>query len=93
MSIKISFKKNINDKIIQNYVLFANEQYKINGLGKTQISKYAEKLNQSINANLDREKKFLLFNLKPKQKIIIIKIKKDQSSLENERLELNFIIL
>ena len=90
MSIKISFKKNINDKFIQNYVLFVNEQYKINGLGKIHISKYAEKLNQSINANLDREKKFLLFNLKPKQKIIIIKIKKDQSSLENEKIGAEF---
>ena len=69
MSIKISFKKNINDKIIQNYVLFVNEQYKINGLGKT-IYQIMQKSLIKVLTQLDKEKKFLLFNLKPRQKII-----------------------
>ena len=39
---------------------------------------------------LIKKKKFLLFNLKPRQKIIIIKIKKNQSSLENEKIGAEF---
>ena len=61
MSIKIILKKNISDKIIQNYVLFVNDQYKINGLSKTQLSKYSKELNLSIKANFDKKKKFFYF--------------------------------
>ena len=39
MSIKISFKKNIPSKYIKNYVLFVNEDFKINGLSKIQLQK------------------------------------------------------
>ena len=34
MSIKISLKKNISEKNIKNYVLFADENFKINGLSR-----------------------------------------------------------
>jgi len=30
MSIKISYKKGISEKLIKNYVLFANEEFKVN---------------------------------------------------------------
>ncbi len=63
MSIKIILKKNISDKIIQNYVLFVNDQYKINGLSKTQLSKYSKELNLSIKANFDKKKIFLFLTL------------------------------
>ena len=43
MSIKISLKKNINDKLIKNYVLFANEKYKINSLSKISLSKMQQR--------------------------------------------------
>ena len=90
MSIKIILKKNISDKIIQNYVLFVNDQYKINGLSKTQLSKYSKELNLSIKANFDKKKNFSIFNIKPNQKILAVKIKKDQSTLKNEKIGAEF---
>ena len=90
MSIKIILKKNISDKIIQNYVLFVDDQYKINGLSKTQLSKYSKELNLSINANFDKKKNFSIFNIKPNQKILAVKIKKDQSTLKNEKIGAEF---
>ena len=86
MSIKISLKKNINDKLIKNYVLFANEKYKINGLSKISLSKNAAEINENIVSNSDNKKKFLLFNIRPNQKIIIIKTDNNQSSLKNEEI-------
>ena len=86
MSIKISLKKNINDKLIKNYVLFANEKYKINGLSKISLSKNAAEINENIGSNSDNKKKFLLFNIRPNQKIIIIKTDNNQSSLKNEEI-------
>ena len=39
---------------------------------------------------LIKKKNFCFFNLKPRQKIIIVKIKKNQSSLENEKIGAEF---
>ena len=86
MSIKISLKKNINDKLIKNYVLFSNQKYKINGLSKISLSKNAAEINENIGSNFDNKKKFLLFNIRPNQKIIIIKTDNNQSSLKNEKI-------
>ncbi len=48
MSIKISFKKNIAPKNIKNYVLFVNEDFKVNGLNKLQLQKDSIFINQVI---------------------------------------------
>ena len=49
MSIKISYKKGISEKTIKNYVLFANEEFKINGLNKLSLSKQSNQINRTIN--------------------------------------------
>ena len=58
MSIKISFKKNIPSKYIKNYVLFVNENFKINGLSKIQLQKDSNFINQVIRSSVTKKKIF-----------------------------------
>ena len=51
MSIKIRHIKGINEKNIKNFVLFSNEEFKINGLSKLILYKQAEQINRTINSN------------------------------------------
>ena len=85
MSIKISLKKNISEKNIKNYVLFADENFKINGLSRLSLNKQSNLLNKAIILNKQHIKSFLQFNLNPSQKIILIKLNKNQSSVDNEK--------
>ena len=85
MSIKISYKKGISEKTIKNYVLFANEEFKINGLNKLSLGKQSNQINRTINSNKSKKKEFIIFNHSPDQKIILVKIKNNQTSTENEK--------
>ena len=85
MSIKISLKKNISEKNIKNYVLFTDENFKINGLSRLSLNKQSNLLNKAIISNKLHSKTFLQFNLNPSQKIILIKLNKNQSSVDNEK--------
>ena len=76
MSIKISHKKGISEKNIKNSVLFGDENFKINGLNKLSLIKQSNQINRFINSNKSNKKEFVIFNLSPDQKIILIKIKK-----------------
>ncbi len=90
MSIKISFKKNINQKIIDNYVLFTNEDFRIHGLEKLSLQNNSKEINKTINTIKDKSKNILLFNLNSTQRMIIVKIKNNQTSLENEKIGAEF---
>ena len=90
MSIKISFKKNIPLKYIKNYVLFVNGDFKINGLSKIQLQKDSNFINQVIRSSVTKKKNFLTINLNSSQKIIFIKIKNSQLTLENEKKGADF---
>ena len=85
MSIKISLKKNISEKNIKNYVLFTDENFKINGLSRLSLNKQSNLLNKAIISNKLHSMTFLQFNLNPSQKIILIKLNKNQSSVDNEK--------
>ena len=85
MSIKITQKNKITDKLVKNYVLFADESFEIFGLSKLPLNSDSSAIKRSINSNKSKDKEFLIFNLNPTQKIILIKIKKKQSSSENEK--------
>ena len=56
MSIKISLKKNIADKIIKNYVLFADENFKILGLNKISLNKDEKIIKNTISSNKNNSK-------------------------------------
>ena len=90
MSIKLSIKKNYNEKTVKNYVFFTNEQFKIDSLDKSVVSKFSNQIKKTINSSDLKSKEFLSFNLNPSQKIVLIKIKKNQSSLENEKIGAEF---
>ncbi len=85
MSIKISFNKDLVDKSVKNYVFFCDYDFKIYGLNKLGISDQSSLINKTINSNKSKDKEILLFNLNPDQRIILIKIKKAQSSVNNEK--------
>ena len=51
MSIKVSFKKNIVENKIKNYVLFSDENFKISGLNKISLNKDSGFINKIINNN------------------------------------------
>jgi leucyl aminopeptidase len=90
MSIKISFKKNVIENKIKNYILFTNENFKIIGLEKTILSKQSNIINKTINNNKLKDKNFQSFNINPNQRIILVKLKDRVSSLENEKVGAKF---
>ena len=76
MSIKISLKKSISSKVVKNYVLFCNENFKINALSNLNLKNQSNFINKLINSNKLTKKDFLIFNITSIQKIILVKIKK-----------------
>ncbi len=90
MSIKISYKKGIQENLVKNYVLFANEDFKINGLNKLLLGKQSSQINKIIKSNYSKKKEFIFFNHNSDQKIVLVKIKNNQTSTENEKKGANF---
>ncbi len=85
MSIKISFKKNIANKYIKNYVLFTGEDFKINSLNKLFSQKDSNFVVKAIKSSVTKNNDILIFNFNSQQKIILIKLKNNQSTLDNEK--------
>ena len=90
MSIKISIKKTITDKDVKNYVLFCNENFKINGLNKISLKNQSKQIEKSINSFKPKDKTFLYLNINPTQKLILIKIEKIQNTTEIEKIGAKF---
>ena len=70
--------------------MFVNENFKINGLSKIQLQKDSNFINQVIRSSVTKKKNFLTINLNSSQKIIFIKIKNSQLTLENEKKGADF---
>ena len=90
MSIKISYKKGIVEKSIKNYVLFSDENFKVNGLKKLPLAKSSNEIKKTIETNKSKKKDFISFNINSRQKIILIKIENNQTSTDNEKKGANF---
>ena len=90
MSIKISYKKGIVEKGIKNYVLFSDENFNVNGLKKLPLAKSSNEIKKTIETNKSKKKDFISFNINSSQKIILIKIKNNQTSTDNEKKGANF---
>ena len=71
MSIKITLKNNTKDNQVKNYVLFCDENFKINGLNKLSLNKQSKLINDSIQSNNLKKKDIIFFNINPIQKIFI----------------------
>ena len=76
MSIKISFKKNINIKGLKNYVLFCDENFNIASL-KKHISNSEFSYITDLLKISDIKKKLLFFEINSKKTIYLVSIKKD----------------
>ena len=81
MSIKISVRNSLNLKSVQNHVFFTNEKFRINEASKLPVGKFASFISKFLSStNLDN-KNFLSLNVSASQKVILIKMKSNQSSL------------
>ena len=90
MSIKISVRNSLNAKSVQNHVFFTNQDFRISNLNELSISKFSSFIYKSVSSSNLVNKNILSFNINASQKIILIKIKKNQSSLEIEKLGAEF---
>ena len=90
MSIKISIKKSISPKLVKNYVLFCDENFKINGLDSLSLKSQYLDINKATNINKTAKKDFLIFNINSTQKILLIKIKNNNSTVDNEKTGARF---
>ena len=85
MSIKISIKKNINNKDIKNYVLFCEKNFKINTI-KKEITNDELSYIAGLLKNNDLKKNIYSFDVSSKKKIILINIKDQSNSSDVEKL-------
>ncbi len=90
MSIKISVRNSLNAKSVQNHVFFTNQDFKISNLNKLSISKFSSFIHKSVSSSNLVNKNILSFNINASQRVILIKNKKNQSSLEIEKLGAEF---
>ena len=70
MPIKINVKKSVNDNVIKNYVLFSDEEFKINSLNNLTLGRFSNNLNKTINLNKSKKSEILIF--KTNSRVIII---------------------
>ena len=89
MSIKISIKKNINNKDIRNYVLFCDENFNIASLKKYVSNNEFSYISDLLKTN-DLKKDLLLFEINSKKTIYLISIKKDLKTSDVESLGAKF---
>ena len=89
MSIKISIKKNINNKDVKNYVLFCDENFNINGL-KKYISNNEFSYIVDLLKTSDLKRDLLFFEINSKKAIYLVSIKKDLKTSDIENLGAKF---
>ena len=92
MSIKISIKNSLNQKLVKNHVFFTNKNFRINELSKLPISKFSNFINQSLSSNELGGKSFLSLDINASQKVILIKIKDSQSPFDIEKIGAEFYV-
>ncbi len=92
MSIKISIKNSLNPKSVKNHVIFTNQNFKIDNLSKLPISKFSNFINKSVSLSDLDQRNFLSFNINASEKIILVKMKSNSSSLEIEKIGAEFYV-
>jgi len=90
MSIKIRLKSSFDEKLVKNHVFFTNQDFKIAEFNKLSVFKHSDFIKKSISSNKFDNKNFLSFDIGPTQKILLIKIKNNQTSLDIEKIGADF---
>ena len=89
MTVKYSSLNNLNLNKIRNLGLFCDENFNIinhNNLGFSDKSLIAN----LIKNNKNQKKSILTINTNDKQNFILIKLKRDQKSIDNEKIGAKF---
>ena len=89
MSISYTYLNKINQKNTKNYIFFSDESFKILNFKNLDL-KDLRRINNLIENNNDKKKNLLHLNLDDKQNLILVKIKKNQQTLDNEKLGASF---
>ena len=89
MTIKYNFLQNKHIKNAKNLALFGDENFKIFNLKTLGLSNY-NFINNLVQNNKSLKKKILIINVNEKQNLDVIKLNKNQSALENEKLGAEF---
>ncbi len=90
MSIKISIRNSLNPKTVKNHVFFTNKHFRISEISKLPLSKYSSFINKSLSSSELGNKNFLSLDINASQKVILIKIKDNQSPLDIEKIGAEF---
>ena len=90
MRININSKNNIKFETANTFVLFADSELKIFGLNLLPLRKSSKLINNTIKAYKQENQNFIQFNYNETQKVILIKIKKKQNTLDVEKLGAKF---
>ena len=89
MSIKIKFFKEKDQKNAKNLALFSDENFQILNIKSLDLPNQGL-ISDLVQNNKDKKKKILHLNLNKKQNLLLIKLKKNQFSIENEKLGAKF---
>ena len=89
MSVKFNTLKSKDIKNTKNYALFCDEDFNIFNLKDIGISNQTF-VSDLVQNNKYKNKKILHLNLNKKQNLLVIKIKKYQASIDNEKLGAKF---
>ena len=93
MTLKIQFKNTAIDKKTKHLALFCDKNFKISSLGELDLNKFSNNISKTIKAtdpSILNKKNFLLFNINPEQKIILIKVADLNKNYQNEKLGAEF---
>ena len=89
MTINYSISKHYEIKNTKNLALFTNENFKILNSKALNLTNQ-NTIDDLIQNNKNQKNKILHLNLNKEQNLIIIKVKKNSRSLENEKLGAEF---
>ena len=90
MAIKLSIKKYTNLKNIKNFALLCDQNYNILGLDDIYFKNKISDIKKTISSIEIKDKSIFILNFAVDKKIIIIKIDKKNSSLDNEKIGAKF---
>jgi len=89
MSIKINYTKKASNKSTSNLVLFVDEKFNTSSLKKYLSNTEISYINDLLK-NSDLKKNMFFYEINSKKKIILISIKKDLKSFDQENLGAEF---
>ena len=85
MSIKINYLKKISGKDAGNLILFSDDKYNLSNLKKHLSNSEFSYINDLLKTS-DLKKKFLIFEVHSKKKIVLVQIKKNLKNFDIENL-------